>query len=31
MGYSDTAFGAVRLARSLMEGAADGVPQPCHV
>jgi corrinoid protein of di/trimethylamine methyltransferase len=30
-GYSDTAFGAVRLARSLMEGAADGVPEACHI
>jgi corrinoid protein of di/trimethylamine methyltransferase len=30
-GYSDNAFGAVRLARTLMEGACDAVPIPGHL
>jgi corrinoid protein of di/trimethylamine methyltransferase len=29
-GYSDNAFGAVRLARSLMENARDAVSSSCH-
>ena len=30
-GYSDNAFGAVRLARSLLEGVPDGIPAACNL